>query len=123
MMTNQKKSNGIRFAFFGTSHIAVYVLDALNATHQLPDIMITQPAKPQGRGLEPKPTEVEVWGLAHGIPVAHDSKEFESGTWDVAVVVDYGNFLPKHLLESKGQSFQMKGQNRTGFVPYLDNSI
>lgn len=105
MMTHRKKSSAIRFAFFGTSHIAVYVLEALAATHQMPGLIVTQPPKPKGRGLEAQPTRVEEWAHAHGIPVAHDSKEFESGTWDVAVVVDYGNFLPKQLLDIPKRGF------------------
>lgn len=105
MMTNQKRSSEIRFAFFGTSHIAVYVLDALDAAHLLPGLIVTQPPKPKGRGLGNQPTQVEMWAQSHGIPVAHDSKEFESGTWDVAVVVDYGNFLPKQLLDIPKRGF------------------
>lgn len=105
MTTNQKRSSGIRFAFFGTSHIAVYVLDALDAAHLTPGLIVTQPPKPKGRGLEAQPTQAEAWARAHGIPVAHDSREFEQGTWDVAVVVDYGNFLPKHLLDIPKRGF------------------
>ena len=105
MMTNQKRSSGIRFAFFGTSHIAVYVLDALDAAKLLPGLIVTQPPKPKGRGLGSQPTQVEVWARSHGIPVVHDSKEFENGTWDVAVVVDYGNFLPKQLLDIPKRGF------------------
>lgn len=105
MMTNPKRSNGVRFAFFGTSHIAVYVLDALAATHQMPALIVTQPPKPKGRGLEPKPTEVETWARTREIPVAYDSKEFEGRDWDVAVVVDYGNFLPKQLLDIPKRGF------------------
>lgn len=97
--------NGTKFAFFGTSHIAVYVLDALAATNLLPELIVTQAPKPKGRGLEPRPTEVEVWARAHGISVAHDSKEFESETWDVAIVVDYGNLLPKQVLDIPRRGF------------------
>ncbi len=105
MMTNQKKSNGMRFAFFGTSHIAVYVLDALATTDQRPQLIVTQTPKPKGRGLEPQPTQVDAWARTHEIPVAYDSKEFETGDWDVAVVVDYGNFLPKQLLDIPRRGF------------------
>ena len=104
-MMISRKNNPLRFAFFGTSHIAVYVLDALQATNQLPQCIVTQTPKPKGRGLEPKPTEVEMWARAHEIPVAYDSKEFESGEWDVAIVVDYGNFLPKELLDIPRRGF------------------
>lgn len=105
MMTNRKKSNDVRFAFFGTSHIAVYVLDALVETHLLPELVVTQTPKPKGRGLGTQPTQAEVWARVHEIPVAYDAKEFENGAWDVAVVVDYGNFLPKRLLDIPKHGF------------------
>lgn len=105
MMTNQKKSSGSRFAFFGTSHIAVYVLNALAETALLPQLVVTQPPKPKGRGLGTQPTQAEVWARAHDIPVAYDAKEFENGEWDVAIVVDYGNFLPKQLLDIPKHGF------------------
>ncbi len=105
MMTNPKKSSGIRFAFFGTSHIAVYVLDALSEAALLPQLVVTQAPKPKGRGLGTQPTQAEVWARAHEIPVAYDAKEFERGEWDVAVVVDYGNFLPKQLLDIPKRGF------------------
>lgn len=105
MMTNRKKSNTIRFAFFGTSHIAVYILDALEAAALVPGLIVTQTPKPKGRGLGTQPTQAEVWARAHEIPVAYDSKEFENAGWDVAVVVDYGNFLPKQLLDIPKRGF------------------
>lgn len=95
----------MRFAFFGTSHIAVYVLEALLATNQLPQLIVTQTPKPKGRGLDPKPTEVEIWAQTHDIPVAYDFQEFETNTWDVAVVVDYGTLLPRQLLDIPKRGF------------------
>ncbi|MDO8576170.1 MAG: methionyl-tRNA formyltransferase [bacterium] len=99
MMTNPKKSSAVRFAFFGTSHIAVYALEALAQANLMPALVVTQPPKPKGRGLEEKPTQVELWARDSGIPVAHDTQEFEAGKWDVAIVVDYGNMLPKNVLD------------------------
>ncbi|HWP61459.1 MAG TPA: hypothetical protein VN495_02560, partial [Candidatus Paceibacterota bacterium] len=80
----------IRFAFFGTSHIAVYVLEALAAAQLLPSLIITLPQKQKGRGLEAQPTAVELWAREKEIPLSYDWQQFESGEWDVAVVVDYG---------------------------------
>lgn len=102
--TNMKKRD-IRFAFFGTSHIAVYVLSALDAAGLTPALVVTIPAKPQGRGLEMRETEVEAWAKSRGIPVAYDWKEFESAPWDVAVVADYGRILPASLLQIPKHGF------------------
>ncbi|MEK9154373.1 MAG: hypothetical protein AAB798_02790, partial [Patescibacteria group bacterium] len=61
MMNDRKKNSGIKFAFFGTSHIAVYVLDALETAGFISNLIVTQTPKPYGRGLEILPTEVETW--------------------------------------------------------------
>lgn len=105
MTTNRTKNSDIRFAFFGTSHIAVYVLDALRSADLVPKRIITQTPKPQGRGLASRATEVEHWAREHDIPVAYDTKEFEEAAWEVAVVVDYGNFLPERLLDIPRRGF------------------
>ena len=103
-MTNPK-TNKISFAFFGTSHIAVYVLEALTVAGLSPALVVTLPPKPKGRGLGSQPTDVEVWAHEHSLPVAHDTSEFEQGTWDVAVVVDYGKMLPATLLAIPRRGF------------------
>jgi methionyl-tRNA formyltransferase len=89
----------IGFAFFGTSHIAVYVLEALLQADLVPTLVVTLPPTAQGRGMEAQSTAVEEWAKAHEIGVAYDWKEFETSTWDVAIVVDYGKLLPKKLLD------------------------
>ena len=99
MTTSQKKPPEIRFAFFGTSHIAVYILEALRAANLVPQLVVTLPPKPKGRGLEHQPTAVELWSREHSIPVAYDAEQFKGEAWDVAVVVDYGKLLPKELLD------------------------
>ena len=109
MMTNPKKNSDIRFAFFGTSHIAVFVLEALQGAELIPQLILTQEPKPQGRGLEAQPTAVEVWGRSHDVPVAYETSALENsspgGGWDVAVVVDYGNLLPKNILDIPRRGF------------------
>lgn len=95
----------IKFAFFGTSHIAVWVLDELLKAGLVPALMVTLPEKPKGRGLAPRPTAVASRAQVAGIAVATDWKAFEAGTWDVAVVVDYGQFLPKKLLDIPAHGF------------------
>ena len=88
----------VRFAFFGTSHIAVMVLDALAAAGFTPSLIVTLPEKKKGRGLEEKKTDVAVWADSHAIPLAHEWTDFENGSWDVAIVVDYGKILPRTVL-------------------------
>lgn len=92
----------VRFAFFGTSHIAVMVLDALAAEGFTPGLIVTLPEKKKGRGLEEKKTDVAAWADSHAIPLAYEWADFEksapAGGWDVAIVVDYGKILPRTIL-------------------------
>ena len=93
------------FAFFGTSHIAVHILDALAIAGFLPSLVVTIPAKPRGRGLEITPTAAEEWARARNIPVSYTWDEFEKGAWDVAIIVDYGKIMPKRLVDKPKHGF------------------
>ncbi len=104
-MTKNPTRNKIRFAFFGTSHIAVYVLEQLEKAALEPELVVTLPQKPKGRGLIGSPTDVELWAKERSLPVAYDWKSFEEGRWDVAIVVDYGRILPKKLLDIPKKGF------------------
>ncbi len=101
-MTTNPKTNSIRFAFFGTSHIATMVLDELEKASLVPTLLITMPPRKSGRGLQEKETDVAVWAKARNLPLAYDWREFEKSPsayeWDVAIVVDYGKILPSSLL-------------------------
>ena len=98
-MTNSPSKSDVTFAFFGTSHIAVHVLDALEAAGLLPALVVTLPPPPRGRGMQAKPTAVEAWARVRDIPLAHDWREFETRAWDIAIVVDYGKLLPQRMLD------------------------
>ena len=105
MMNDRKKNSGIKFAFFGTSHIAVYVLDALETAGFISNLIVTQTPKPYGRGLEILPTEVETWARKRSIAVAYDFNEFERAKSDVAIVADYGKLIPKKLIDMPRRGF------------------
>lgn len=104
-MTTKKMSSQIKFAFFGTSHIAVYVLDALERAGFLPALIITVPEKKVGKVAQTAASAVAQWGAARNITVATDWTEFQSGSWDVAVIVDYGKILPASLLSIPQKGF------------------
>ena len=103
MMRQMSATN--TFAFFGTSHIAVYVLGALELAGLMPTLVVTQPPKPKGRGLVEQPTEVEIWARERNIPVAYDVVQFNTGSWDAAVVVDYGLLISKETLSVPRRGF------------------
>lgn len=98
MKKNPKPPTKPRFAFFGTSHIAVYVLEALEKAGFLPELVVTVAEKAKGRGLAMQSSAVESWASARGIVLAYDWKEFEEQQWDVAIVCDYGKIIPEKIL-------------------------
>lgn len=118
MMKNPKKSeflprsdlgrNGVRFAFFGTSHIAVFVLEELRNARLMPSLIITPHDKPKGRGLALQPSPIKVWAQNNNVEVLQPERldsEFSEllrtayyELLTVFVVVDYGKILPKEVL-------------------------
>lgn len=96
-----------RIAFFGTPEIAAAVLDELEAKGIVPDLIVTNPDRQQGRGLKLAPTPVKEWAVRKNIPVIQPlslSKKDELDPallkqWDLFVVVAYGLILPKWFIE------------------------
>ena len=71
-------------------------------------LVLTQPDRPAGRGLEPRPSAVKQLALASGIPVAEpqtlrgpvaDIERVRALAPDALVVAAYGLLLPPALLE------------------------
>jgi len=96
-----------KIVFMGTSDFAVPALQALaSASYEIP-LVVTQPDRPAGRGLEIKPSPVKQAVLALGLPLFQPQKikEPESvGTLtklqpDVMVVAAYGQILPAEVLK------------------------
>jgi len=93
--------------FFGTPRFAVYTLQSLEEAGILPDVVVTAPDKPAGRGLQLKEPPVKEWALARDIPVlqpANLKEESEAmnlirnSEWDIFIVSAYGKLLPKDIL-------------------------
>ncbi|MFN3728690.1 MAG: methionyl-tRNA formyltransferase [Fimbriimonadaceae bacterium] len=95
----------MKIAFFGTSEFAVPSLRGL-AEHI--DLVVTQPARPSGRGLKLSASPVEVVARELGLPVESPEKcrapEFvesiRGGQFDVLLVAAYGQILSQALLDS-----------------------
>jgi methionyl-tRNA formyltransferase len=101
----------MRIIFAGTPEFARVALDALlRAGHQVP-LVLTQPDRPAGRGLQLQASPVKQCALLHGIPVAQprslrlDGKypddalaarqAIQNAQADVMVVAAYGLILPQ----------------------------
>ena len=95
------------FAFFGTPHFAVVVLERLEAHGMLPALVVTAPDKPQGRGLVLTPSPAKRWALERGIDVLTPATlrdesivaELANTQWDVFVVAAYAKLIPKTILD------------------------
>lgn len=98
---------GGKLLFFGTPAFAVPTLDALERAGRTPERVVTQPARPVGRGREVQEPPVAEWALARGIPIAQPRRvrapSFRelatADAPDVIVVVAFGQIFPGWLLE------------------------
>lgn len=99
----------MRIVFMGTPEFSVATLQALiDAGYEI-ICVYTQPPRPAGRrGLELKPSPVQLKAEEHGIEVriptslksAEEQAKFDALQADLAVVVAYGMLLPKAILQS-----------------------
>ncbi len=95
-----------RILFFGTSTFAVPILSALNdAGHTL--LVVTQPDRPTGRGLQLTASPVKRMALQAGLPVTQPERCRRRSFWEEAaafapefiVTAAYGQILNRRLLE------------------------
>lgn len=106
-LLRMSKKDSPLFAFFGTPHFAVVVLDALEAKGLVPALVITAPDKPRGRGLEVTPCPAKAWAQERGIDVLTPTTlkdeqlvaELKNSEWDVFVVAAYNKLIPTTVLE------------------------
>lgn len=95
----------MRAAFYGTPQFAVPALEALARIADVA-LVVCQPDKPHGRGLEVRQPPVKVRALELGLRVAQPTKlrngelaaELRALELDVALVIAYGRILPADVL-------------------------
>ena len=98
----------MRIAFFGTPDFAVPSLAAVHAAGHQVAAVYSQPPAPRGRGHGLKPSPVQAFAEAAGLPVRtpasmRDPDEiaaFQALGLDAAVVVAFGQILPAAVLEA-----------------------
>jgi methionyl-tRNA formyltransferase len=105
----------MRVVFAGTPEFAAVALAALHeAGFEIP-LVLTQPDRPAGRGMQLQPSPVKQFALKHGMPVAqpvslkidgkhpddaaHAQQLLRATPHDVMVVAAYGLILPTSVLE------------------------
>lgn len=131
----------LKTVFFGTPQIAVPFLEIL-AKYTEVKLVITQPDRPQGRGLVLTPCPVKQFALEHNLPVASPEKlkdfvpNIAALNADIGICVAYGkifrkpaldaikqgivnihfSMLPKYRGASPVQSALMNGETKTGIT-------
>ncbi|MGI9499960.1 MAG: methionyl-tRNA formyltransferase [Geminicoccaceae bacterium] len=104
---NVRNDKPLRLVYMGTADFAVPALQALAASRHDIVAVYTQPARPAGRGLRPKPSAVEKAALELGIPVCtpvtlkekNEQAALAALEADLAVVAAYGLLLPQAILD------------------------
>lgn len=98
-------STSTRFAFFGTPMVAVWVLDELEQAGMLPEVIVTAPDRPAGRGMQLTQPPVKVWALERNIPVLQPEKiddaciaTLKDYACDVFLVAAYGKIFRSAVL-------------------------
>jgi methionyl-tRNA formyltransferase len=96
-----------RVVFLGSPAFAVPSLEALAASEFRPTLVVTQPARPAGRGKKLTPTSIHEAAGRLGIPVlvvesfraAGVLDEIRAAAPDYCVLVSFGKILPQDLLD------------------------
>lgn len=97
----------MKLVFCGTPIFAAPCLEALVREHHDVKLVVSQPDRPRGRGLELLPTPVKQVASSHGIPVTQPEKiknnvefraQLEQIRPDAIIVVAYGRIIPQWML-------------------------
>ncbi|HEV2645059.1 MAG TPA: methionyl-tRNA formyltransferase [Acidobacteriaceae bacterium] len=98
----------LKLVFCGTPEFAVPTLEALIGCGHHVALVVTQPDRAAGRGMEMHATPVKQAAMSHGIPVAQPEKiktnaefqaQLESIRPDAIIVVAYGRIIPRWMLD------------------------
>jgi methionyl-tRNA formyltransferase len=101
-------AQSFNLVFCGTPRFAVPTLEKLLASGFPVSLVVTQPDRPRGRGLELAPSPVKARALELGLPVTQPEKiknnaEFQSHLSslnpDAIIVVGYGRMIPRWMLD------------------------
>lgn len=96
----------MKILFMGTPDISVPTLEALVASEHEVVGVVSQPDRPKGRGKQLQPTPVKATALKYGLTVFQPQRvkdtafleEISRVNFDVAVVIAFGQILPKAFL-------------------------
>jgi methionyl-tRNA formyltransferase len=99
------ENKSIKFVFWGTPDVAEKTLQILINNNLIPTLVITNPDRPQGRGMELMPTPVKTLANKYEIPTLSPEKiddtfitELSKHSIDLSIVVAYGSILPESVI-------------------------
>ena len=93
----------MRVIFFGTAEFAVPSLERLAASRHRVVLCVTQPDRPQGRGLKPEPSPVKQAAARLNIPTAQPERltlePLGAHEADIGVLAAYGQIVRRDVLD------------------------
>ena len=101
-------NKALTLVFAGTPKFAVPTLESLIGSGHHVSLVVTQPDRPSGRGLELAASPVKQSATKHGIPLSQPDKiknnesfrsQLESLQPDAIVVVGYGRMIPQWMID------------------------
>jgi methionyl-tRNA formyltransferase len=101
-------SQPLKLVFCGTPAFAVPTLEKLLEAGFQVSLVVTQPDRPRGRGMELAPSPVKQRALRFGLPITQpekikDNDEFRARLTaiepDAIIVVGYGRIIPQWMIE------------------------
>jgi methionyl-tRNA formyltransferase len=101
-------SQPLNLVFCGTPAFAVPTLEKLIEAGFAVSLVVTQPDRPRGRGMELAPSPIKQGALQFGLPVTQperikDNEEFRSRLAtiqpDAIIVVGYGRIIPQWMID------------------------
>jgi len=133
----------MKYVFWGTSEFSVKVLEILYQNKFVPELIITTPDKPKGRGLKLQSNPIKIWAQKNNIKFIQPEKltryALPVTRYDLFIIAAYGKIIPKEILAipkygafnvhpsllpkfrgaSPIQSFILSGEKETGVTIML----
>jgi methionyl-tRNA formyltransferase len=107
-MSNPDQTPPLRLVYCGTPRFAVQPLEKLAGTGFKVGLVVTQPDRPRGRGLELTASPIKQAAIALGLPIAQPDKIKNNDAFraqlaalkpDAIIVVGYGRIIPQWMLD------------------------
>lgn len=103
---NNMDTNPKKIAFFGTPDFTTEFLDTLATSGYTPSLVVTNPDRPVGRGMQLHAPAPKIWADQRGILVLQPEKitpnfieSIRAQQFDLFIVVAYGKILPEALIQ------------------------